>query len=212
MKRLVRKRRPNMLPGETRLAGNGYVMVKCPNHPFKDVGGYVAEHRLVMEAHLGRYLTRKEVVHHKNKIIDDNRLENLELLPDEAAHRRLHQPRRFCELCSEPRYGRGLCRKHYYEWSHKTGFIKNGTCDSCGKAIRKSSYNSKDGRHLCKTCRCPKLPCIICGSSKHVARRLCYKHYEQWRRGTLINKPSKQTEVLFSATQNHKDLGPSPSL
>lgn len=57
----------------------GYVVIYVPDHPRSTGVGEVAEHRLVMEAHLGRYLEAFENGHHVNGIRDDNRIENLEL-------------------------------------------------------------------------------------------------------------------------------------
>lgn len=57
---------------------NGYVSVITPlEHPRR--GLRIAEHRLIMERKLERYLEKGESVHHLNGIRDDNRPENLEL-------------------------------------------------------------------------------------------------------------------------------------
>jgi HNH endonuclease/NUMOD3 motif len=58
----------------------GYVLVYVPDHPFCKSTGYVLQHRLVMERHLGYLLMPCQVVHHKNRIKADNRICNLEVM------------------------------------------------------------------------------------------------------------------------------------
>jgi len=59
---------------------SGYIWVYNPDHPSVTQKGYVLEHRLVVEKLIGRYLRTNEIIHHKNKIKDDNRIENLEII------------------------------------------------------------------------------------------------------------------------------------
>lgn len=69
---------------------HGYVKRKVTGHPMSDKRGYVMEHRLVMEQHLGRILPKHAVIHHINGSRDDNRLENLEYMPEQAKHAKHH--------------------------------------------------------------------------------------------------------------------------
>ena len=72
---------PNWKGGRHLLRGYVYNFVDIHDFYFtmSSKAGYVPEHRLVMAKYLGRCLQTWEVVHHKNGIKSDNRIENLEL-------------------------------------------------------------------------------------------------------------------------------------
>lgn len=92
--------------GGRRETKDGYIICWLPSEsPFYAMisrNGTVLEHRLMMAEHLGRCLLKIEQVHHKNGIRNDNRLENLELMPNYNGHNRFTACAN-CELRKEIR-------------------------------------------------------------------------------------------------------------
>lgn len=78
--------------GGRSVASNGYVLIKVGfDHHLADVRGYAYEHRIVAEQKLGRRLLAGEQVHHVNGNKQDNRPENIEVVPSLAHHRVHHR-------------------------------------------------------------------------------------------------------------------------
>lgn len=75
-------RSPNRAP--TMLKGYRYIFK--PEHHRAMSDGYVAEHYLVAEQMLNRPLTKTEVVHHRNRVRDDNSPDNLVIYDNQAMH------------------------------------------------------------------------------------------------------------------------------
>ena len=69
---------------------DGYRYIYHPCHPFSTKSGYVLEHRLIMEDKLKRYLTKKEIVHHKDNYRLNNKYHNLTLVKNQGEHNRHH--------------------------------------------------------------------------------------------------------------------------
>lgn len=108
-----------------------YAIVK--DHPFATKNGYVLEHRVVMENHLGRILNTNEVVHHINECKKDNRIDNLQLMLV-GEHERLHglqKGQMFAEMkCPS-------CKKLFVIRRNQTFYIKRvGRYNCCSRSCR----------------------------------------------------------------------------
>lgn len=123
---------------KTRKDSRGYIYKVTPENGKKYV------HREIMENHLGRKLNKREQVHHKNGIKDDNRIENLELI-DIREHARLHSTKepRFCLVdgCNYRHYAKNLCHRHY-KWKTRDEII--GKTSEEVEKIKKRSMSTKN--------------------------------------------------------------------
>lgn len=129
---------------------DNYVMIWSPNHPNRDHYGYVREHRLVIETYIGRYLNECEVIHHKNGIKDDNRIENLELIQSQSIHAQNHMigtshakkdmSGRVCLKCNS-------IKTHIDKngWAHWSKFDNGFLCHSCDNRLK---YQRKKSQNL----------------------------------------------------------------
>jgi len=90
MSQNLRGEKNNFWKGGKYKTVQGYVLSYCPKHPSANQDNYLPEHRLIVEAYIGRYLDRKEQVHHINEIKSDNRIENLMVFPSHSEHMKFH--------------------------------------------------------------------------------------------------------------------------
>ncbi len=69
----------------------GYVWRIVRGHPRANRDGYVAEHRLIVEQAIGRFLAPRHPVHHVDNNPANNKNCNLVACEDQAYHKLLHQ-------------------------------------------------------------------------------------------------------------------------
>jgi HNH endonuclease len=125
---------------------DGYILAKCRNHPRANKRGYVYQHILIMEKHLGRYLNYSspgspdnEVVHHINHDRLDNRIENLQVM-SQREHSILHnKERRKKVLCVET----GKIYSSAREASLSVGKNPNSVADAICKGHKTKGFTWK---------------------------------------------------------------------
>ena len=83
------KGRTNRYKGAKQVDKDGYIRICGTGHPFRYGRLMIPEHIAIMEKHLGRRLSKEEVVHHRNGNRQDNRVSNLEIMK-RSEHCSLH--------------------------------------------------------------------------------------------------------------------------
>lgn len=86
MKKGYKKEKSISWKGGKTITKHGYVQVHKPEHPNSNQRGYIFEHRVIMEKHIGRYLELNEVVHHIDHNPSNNEIDNLMLFGNNSEH------------------------------------------------------------------------------------------------------------------------------
>ena len=123
--------------------GHGYLSILRKHHKYADKYGRVALHRYRMELMLGRYLTRKEVVHHIDGNPENNEEDNLMLFSSNGEHISyttiIHDGNTRCLLCGSDETTYKFTKKGFkwYNWySYESGHI----CNHCYYLKNKEKY------------------------------------------------------------------------
>jgi hypothetical protein len=117
-----------------------YLYALIPSHPSANSNGYVLEHRVVMENHIGRPLTSNEIVHHKDGNKMNNKIDNLELMlrtEHTSMHSKLrHRTKEFCKLLCPN------CEQEFERAKRLTSILFGARFTCCSKSC-KASFDSK---------------------------------------------------------------------
>lgn len=120
----------------------GYVLIKSPDHPRANQGGYVREHILVAEEALGRPLPEGAVVHHVNEDPADNRPTNLVICQDQAYHKLLHQRMRAKAACGHADWRRCVYCKEYDDpenlYVYSSAYASHRECNNADQRQRRA--------------------------------------------------------------------------
>lgn len=134
-----------------------YWYIHKPNHPFSNSMGYIAEHRLIMEKKIGRYLTKQEVVHHIDGNRKNNKLSNLKLFANDGEHMKIGHPKH-CKKIGKINKGKHFHPITEFKKGHhsprKGENRQTRRCFNCEKGFEIPQWRINQGRGKFCTHKC----------------------------------------------------------
>ena len=122
---------------------NGYIYIKCLNHPRTNKDGYVKRAVLNLENIMGRCLDKLEDVHHIDGDKTNDNPNNLVAL-SRKAHRQLHHPKKIIEpharkIRTHCKHGHEFTESNTYIWISPFG-VKMRQCKTCNRINKRNVY------------------------------------------------------------------------
>src|SRR6185312_479482 len=106
-----------------------YIYARVPSHTNSTKNGYVLHHRIVMENHIGRLLTKDEIVHHKDHDRKNNVITNLDIMTN-SAHAKMHGLKHGRKMV---KFKCPNCKNIFSRRSGNTHLWRNGTYTTCSR-------------------------------------------------------------------------------
>ncbi len=150
MERVIGEDHPKWKGGR-RITDKGYILILSPTHPRAKTLQCVPEHVLIAERALGKFLPKKNPVHHFNEIKSDNTNSNLVICEAKWYHHLLHQRKRAYLGCGHAHWRKcKFCGKYDDPTNLNGDQLRHRECINAYNKTLVQRKNNEGGRQSCQ--------------------------------------------------------------